>query len=162
MRRSLQPVVEVFHGQLLSGQERQEVLENLQRFIAHVSPFVPDSDERFRNFRVQQEEQSDATCKQSRPGHLRGMWSRCLHREIAGQPDQACGATAPAPAVLHQAFVDALHSSFLIAAMTLLDATVLVAGLLGQKQPANRMSLEPVGLREVTEALATQAVVCDL
>jgi DHA2 family methylenomycin A resistance protein-like MFS transporter len=46
------------------------------------------------------------------------------------------------PAVLdqaiNQAFVDALHSSYLIAAITLLVATVLVAFLLWQKQPATK------------------------
>jgi EmrB/QacA subfamily drug resistance transporter len=44
------------------------------------------------------------------------------------------------PAVLHQAinqaFVDALHGSFLIAGVGLLVAALLVAFLLGQKQPA--------------------------
>jgi len=46
------------------------------------------------------------------------------------------------PAVLHQAinqaFVDALHGSYLIAAITMLVAAVLVAGLLWQKQPATK------------------------
>ena len=59
MMRSLQPVVEVFNGQLLPGQERQEFLEDLQRFIARVSPFVPDSAERFENLRAHQEERQE-------------------------------------------------------------------------------------------------------
>jgi MarR family transcriptional regulator, organic hydroperoxide resistance regulator len=57
--RSLQPVVEVFNGQLLPGQERQVFLEYLQRFIARVSPFVPDSAERFGNLRAHQEERQE-------------------------------------------------------------------------------------------------------
>ena len=40
--------------------------------------------------------------------------------------------------VINQAFVDALHSSYLIAAITLRVATVLVAFLLWQKQPATK------------------------
>src|SRR5215469_5580068 len=39
---------------------------------------------------------------------------------------------------LNQAFVDALHGSYLIAAITMLVATVLAAGLLWQKQPATK------------------------
>ncbi len=65
------------------------------------------------------------------------------------------------PAVLHQAirqaFVDTLHGTFLISAIGLLAAALLVAFLL--KQPATKMSVASVGLREVTEALVTQGVV---
>jgi DHA2 family methylenomycin A resistance protein-like MFS transporter len=67
------------------------------------------------------------------------------------------------PTALHQAinqaFVDALHGSFLIAAITMLVTAVLVAGLLGQKQPVTKTSVESVGLPEATEALAMQDVV---
>jgi hypothetical protein len=67
------------------------------------------------------------------------------------------------PAVLHQAinqaFVDALHGSYLIAAITILVATVLVAGLLGQKQPVIKTSIVSVGLRGATEVLASQGAV---
>jgi hypothetical protein len=63
------------------------------------------------------------------------------------------------PAALHQAinraFVDALHGSYFIAAIAILAITLLVAFWLQQKQPATRMSVESVGLRE---ALATQGV----
>src|SRR6266852_333996 len=45
--RSLQPVVEVFNGQLLPGPQRQAFIEDLQRFIARVSTVVPDSAGRF-------------------------------------------------------------------------------------------------------------------
>ena len=45
--RTLQPVFDAFNEQLLSGQERQAFLEDLQRFVARVSPLVPESAERF-------------------------------------------------------------------------------------------------------------------
>jgi len=67
------------------------------------------------------------------------------------------------PTALHQAinqaFVDALHGSYLIAAIALLATALLVAFLLQQKQPATRMSVEALGLRAATEALAVQGVV---
>ena len=67
------------------------------------------------------------------------------------------------PAALHQAinqaFVDALHGTFLIAGVGLLVAALLVAFLMRPKQPTIKMSVESVGLREATEALATQGVV---
>src|SRR5215471_1572668 len=51
------------------------------------------------------------------------------------------------PVVLHQAinqaFVDALHVSFLIVGITMLVAAVLVAGLLWQKQPTKKTSVAP-------------------
>ena len=51
------------------------------------------------------------------------------------------------PTVLHQAigqaFVDTLHGTFLISAIGLLAAALLVAFLLGQKQPATRTSAAP-------------------
>jgi hypothetical protein len=60
------------------------------------------------------------------------------------------------PAVLHQAinqaFVDALHGSFLIAGIGLLVAAVLVAFLLGQKQPA------PADSQVTTVASAVQRI----
>jgi len=66
------------------------------------------------------------------------------------------------PAVLHQAirqaFVDTLHGTFLISAIGLFAAALLVAFLF-QRQPAPRTSVESVGLREATEALAMQDVV---
>ena len=50
------------------------------------------------------------------------------------------------PAALHQAinqaFVDALHGSFLIAGIVLLAAAMLVAFLLQQERPATRKSVE--------------------
>jgi hypothetical protein len=56
---------------------------------------------------------------------------------------------------INRAFVDALHGSYFIAAIAILAITLLVAFWLQQKQPATRMSVESVGLRE---ALATQGV----
>jgi DHA2 family methylenomycin A resistance protein-like MFS transporter len=51
------------------------------------------------------------------------------------------------PAALHQvinqAFVDALHGSFLIAGIIMLVTAALVAGLLWQKQPATKTSVVP-------------------
>ena len=67
------------------------------------------------------------------------------------------------PAVLHQAisqaFVDFIHGTFLISAIGLLVAALLVAFLFPSKQRATKMSLELVGLREAAESLATQSVV---
>ncbi len=66
------------------------------------------------------------------------------------------------PAVLHQAinqaFVDALHGSFLIAAISLLVAAVLVAFLLGQKQSAPRTSVAPADAQVTTAASAVQHI----
>ena len=45
--RTLQPVFEAFNEQLLPGQERQALLEDLQRFVARISPLVPESAGRF-------------------------------------------------------------------------------------------------------------------
>ncbi len=45
--RSLQLVVEGFNGQLLPGSQRQAFIEDLQRFIARVTPLVPESAGRF-------------------------------------------------------------------------------------------------------------------
>lgn len=45
--RALQAVVEVFNEQLLPAQERQAFIEDLQRFVACVSPLVPESAGRF-------------------------------------------------------------------------------------------------------------------
>ena len=73
--------------------------------------------------------------------------STTIASKIAAAGAQASQISLPGrlplpPAVLHQAinqaFVDALHGSFLIAAITMLAAAVLVAGLLGQKQPATK------------------------
>jgi hypothetical protein len=51
------------------------------------------------------------------------------------------------PAVLHQAinqaFVDALHVSFLIIGIAMLVTAVLVAGLMWQRQPTKRTSAQP-------------------
>jgi len=75
--------------------------------------------------------------------------SATIAGKIAAAGAQASQVSLPGrlplpPAVLHQAlnqaFVDALHGSFLIAGVGLLVAAVLVAFLLGQKQPATRMS----------------------
>jgi len=67
------------------------------------------------------------------------------------------------PAVLHQAisqaFVDSIHGTFLISAIGLLVAALLVAFLFPSKQRATKMSVESVGLREAAESLATQRVV---
>jgi len=67
------------------------------------------------------------------------------------------------PAVLHQAisqaFVDSIHGTFLISAIGLLVAALLVAFLFPSKQRATRMSVESVGLRKAAESLATQSVV---
>jgi len=67
------------------------------------------------------------------------------------------------PAVLHQAisqaFVDSIHGTFLISAIGLLVAALLVAFLFPSKQRATKMSVESVGLHEAAESLATQSVV---
>jgi EmrB/QacA subfamily drug resistance transporter len=67
------------------------------------------------------------------------------------------------PAVLHQAisqaFVDSIHGTFLISAIGLLVAALLVVFLFPSKQRATKMSVESVGLREAAESLATQSVV---
>jgi EmrB/QacA subfamily drug resistance transporter len=67
------------------------------------------------------------------------------------------------PAVLHQAisqaFVDSIHGTFLISAIGLLVAALLVAFLFPSKQRATKMSVESIGLREAAESLATQSVV---
>jgi len=60
---------------------------------------------------------------------------------------------------ISQAFVDTLHGTFLISAIGLLAAALLVAFLMRPKQPATKMSVESVGLRKAAEALATQGVV---
>jgi DHA2 family methylenomycin A resistance protein-like MFS transporter len=56
------------------------------------------------------------------------------------------------PAALHrainQAFVDALHGSFLIAGITMLVTALLVAGLLWERQSAARTSAQPEVLLE--------------
>src|SRR5262249_45086542 len=47
-------------------------------------------------------------------------------------------------AALHQAFVDALHGSFLMVGIVLLVVAVLVGFLLGQRQPATKtVSTQP-------------------
>jgi len=66
------------------------------------------------------------------------------------------------PAALHQAinqaFVDALHGSFLIAGVGLLVAALLVAFLLGQKQPTPRTSVAPADSQVTTVASAVQHI----
>ena len=65
------------------------------------------------------------------------------------------------PAVLHQAinqaFVDALHGSFLIAGIGLLVAALLVAFLF-QRQPARRTSVAPADSQATTVASAVQHI----
>ena len=72
--------------------------------------------------------------------------------QIASAGAQASQVSLPGrlplpPSVLHQAinqaFVDALHSSFLITGIAMLVTAVLVAGLLWQKQPATKTSGAP-------------------
>jgi DHA2 family methylenomycin A resistance protein-like MFS transporter len=62
------------------------------------------------------------------------------------------------PAVLHQsidqAFVDALHVSFLITGVTMLVTAVLVGFLLWQKQPATQKSVPPAEAGALTGASA--------
>jgi MFS family permease len=66
------------------------------------------------------------------------------------------------PAVLHQAisqaFVDTLHGTFLIAAIGLLAAALLVAFLFQQKQPATRTSVELADSQVTTGASDMQHV----
>jgi EmrB/QacA subfamily drug resistance transporter len=66
------------------------------------------------------------------------------------------------PAALHQAinqaFVDALHGSFLIAGIALLVTAVLVAFLLQQKQPATKTSGAPADVQVTTAASAQPQV----
>jgi hypothetical protein len=63
------------------------------------------------------------------------------------------------PAALHQAinqaFVDALHGSFLIAGIIMLVTAVLVAGLLWERQSAARTSAQPEVLLEAPAANRT-------
>jgi EmrB/QacA subfamily drug resistance transporter len=58
------------------------------------------------------------------------------------------------PAALHQAinqaFVDALHGSFLIAGIIMLVTAVLVAFLMQQKQPATKTSVAPIDAQALT------------
>jgi EmrB/QacA subfamily drug resistance transporter len=67
---------------------------------------------------------------------------------LAGRLTARLGPRLPLPpAVLHQAinqaFVDALHVSFLIIGIAMLVTAVLVAGFLRQKQPVDRTSAQP-------------------
>ncbi len=69
------------------------------------------------------------------------------------------------PAALHQAinqaFVDALHGSFLIAGISLLVAAVLVAGFLWQKQPATSTSGAPTGTQAMPSASAQPQLILE-
>jgi EmrB/QacA subfamily drug resistance transporter len=64
------------------------------------------------------------------------------------------------PAALHQAinqaFVNALHVSFLITGITMLVTAVLVACLLWQKQPATKTSIAPADVQVMTSVSAQQ------
>lgn len=60
--------------------------------------------------------------------------------------------------VINQAFVDALHGSYLIAAISLLVVAVLAAFLLGQKQRATSASGELLYLPEITVSSTLQPV----
>jgi EmrB/QacA subfamily drug resistance transporter len=66
------------------------------------------------------------------------------------------------PAALHQAinqaFVDALHGSFLIAGIIMLVTAVLVGFLLWQKQPATKTSVAPVDAQVLTSVSAQPQV----
>ena len=85
-----------------------------------------------------------------------------LRRRLDEKPTSERHLPLP-PAVLHQAisqaFVDSIHGTFLISAIGLLVAALLVAFLFPSKQRATKMSVESVGLREAAESLATQSVV---
>jgi DHA2 family methylenomycin A resistance protein-like MFS transporter len=60
---------------------------------------------------------------------------------------------------IRQAFVNTLHGTFLISAISLLVAALLAAFFLKLKQPATRTSVEATGLREASETLAVQDIV---
>ncbi len=99
---------------------------------------------------------------------LPGPISTTIAEKIAAAGAGASQAPQPGhlplpPGVLHQAisqaFVDTLHGTFLISAIGLLAAALLVAFLLQQKQRQTGTSVESVGLREATEALVMQDVV---
>ena len=79
----------------------------------------------------------------------------------AGQV-QLAGRLPLPPGALHQAinqaFVDALHASYLIAATDLLIAALLVAFLLQQKQHSTSASGEPLDLPVTTSTSALQPV----
>jgi len=79
----------------------------------------------------------------------------------AGQV-QLSGRLPLPPAALHQAinqaFVDALHGSFLIAGICMLVTAVLVALLLWQKQPATKTSVTPAEARWLSGASAQPQV----
>jgi len=95
--------------------------------------------------------------------------SATIASKIAAAGAQASQAPLPGrlplpPAVLHQAlnqaFVDALHGSFLISGISLLAAAVLVAFLFQQKQRQTDASVEPAG-SQVTTIGAHEAFVVD-
>ncbi|BCL78182.1 MFS transporter [Ktedonobacteria bacterium brp13] len=67
--------------------------------------------------------------------------------------------TAVLQQATRQAFVNTLHGAFLIAAIGLFAATLLVTFLLQVAQPATRTRAASVGSHEVTEALTTQDIV---
>ena len=88
--------------------------------------------------------------------------SATIARNIANAGAQASQIRLPgrlplSPAVLHQAinqaFVDALHVSFLITGITMLVTAVLVGFLLWQKQPVPTTSIELHGVREAPAVL---------
>ncbi len=90
-----------------------------------------------------------------------GSTSAAIASKIAGAGAQAsqvhlAGRLPLPPTVLHQAigqaFVDALHRSFLISGICLLTTALLVVFLLQERQPAVHVSAQ----HEVAEALATQ------
>ncbi|HEX6556977.1 MAG TPA: MFS transporter [Ktedonobacteraceae bacterium] len=70
------------------------------------------------------------------------------------------------PATLHQAinqaFVDALHVSFLIVGICMLVTAVLVAALLWQRQPAARASAAPTEIRATNRSRALLGVILAL
>ncbi|HEX9133729.1 MAG TPA: MFS transporter [Ktedonobacteraceae bacterium] len=93
--------------------------------------------------------------------------SATIASNIAGAGAQASqiqlsGRLPLPPAALHQAinqaFVDALHGSYLIAAISLLVVAMLAAFLLRQKQRATSASGEPLDLPVTTSTSAMQPV----
>lgn len=67
--------------------------------------------------------------------------------------------TAVLQQATRQAFVNTLHGAFLIAAIGLFAAALLVTFLLQAEQPATRMRATSVGSHEVTDVLTAQGII---
>jgi DHA2 family methylenomycin A resistance protein-like MFS transporter len=96
-----------------------------------------------------------------------GQLSATIAQKLAGAGSQASRIPLPAHLqlsqvalrqALGQAFVDALHGSFLISGIALLVTALLVALFLQQKQPATRTSVAPASVPVAAGAGAVQDI----